>query len=383
MRRILFIATCDMGKRTGGGLANLAYYNAFKHLFPCVVDLAMAEENCIGMYADVIHVPRRGFVKKIIGIVHGEFHRNLAFFRHYVRAVAGKYSCCVINGGVYAGDMINLFHEQGIKVIVIHHNFEREYHLGNRSWKTLWGLNATLLNRIERNAFLKSDLNCYITAEDKRLFHKYYGDCRGREYILGVFEPSSVSLLPMRGEGDSVVRHIIVSGSMNSTQTITGIMDFKERYYSILEENYKDWNVIFAGRNPGEEIFGFCDEHSDRLSLIPNPPVMDEVIDRGSIFLCPTNVGGGLKLRLMDALRRGMPVLTHEVSARGYDVFFGYPFFQVYHDEDSFKKGLETLVVFMRDNENWQSDILRIYVSHFGFDSGCDRVFEAISLLSL
>ena len=204
----------------------------------------------------------------------------------------------------------------------------------------------------------------YITAEDKRLFHKYYGDCRGREYILGVFEPSSVSLLPMRGEGDSVVRHIIVSGSMNSTQTITGIMDFK-------------------GRNPGEEIVGFCDEHSDRLSLIPNPPVMDEVIDRGSIFLCPTNVGGGLKLRLMDALRRGMPVLTHEVSARGYDVFFGYPFFQVYHDEDSFKKGLETLVVFMRDNENWQSDILRIYVSHFGFDSGCDRVFEAISLLSL
>ena len=337
-----------MGKRTGGGLANLAYYNAFKHLFPCVVDLAMAEENCIGMYADAIHVPRRGFVKKIIGIVHGEFHRNLAFFRHYVRAVAGKYSCCVINGGVYAGDMINLFHEQGIKVIVIHHNFEREYHLGNRSWKTLWGLNATLLNRIERNAFLKSDLNCYITAEDKRLFHKYYGDCRGREYILGVFEPSSVSLLPMRGEGDSVVRHIIVSG-----------------------------------RNPGEEIVGFCDEHSDRLSLIPNPPVMDEVIDRGSIFLCPTNVGGGLKLRLMDALRRGMPVLTHEVSARGYDVFFGYPFFQVYHDEDSFKKGLETLVVFMRDNENWQSDILRIYVSHFGFDSGCDRVFEAISLLSL
>ena len=161
-----------MGKRTGGGLANLAYYNAFKHLFPCVVDLAMAEENCIGMYADAIHVPRRGFVKKIIGIVHGEFHRNLAFFRHYVRAVAGKYSCCVINGGVYAGDMINLFHEQGIKVIVIHHNFEREYHLGNRSWKTLWGLNATLLNRIERNAFLKSDLNCYITAEDKRLFHK-------------------------------------------------------------------------------------------------------------------------------------------------------------------------------------------------------------------
>lgn len=383
MRRILFIATYNVGKRTGGGLATLAYYNAFKHLFPDIVDLVMAEENCVDMYTDAIKIPHRGLVEKIVGLLRGETHRNLSFFKRFIRTVAGKYSHCVINGGVYAGDMISLFHKQGIKVIVIHHNFEREYHLDNRSWKTLWGLNASLVNSIERNAYLKSDLNCYITPEDQSLFHEYYGNCRGKEYMLGMFEPSFAKLLPMKGEGDSSVRHIIVSGSMDSVQTIIGIMDFKERYYSIWEENFKDWNMIFAGRNPGKEIMNFCNEHPNRLAIVPNPPVMDEIIDRGSIFLCPTNVGGGLKLRLMDALRRGMPVLTHEVSARGYNAFFGYPFFQVYNDEESFKKGLESLIYFIQNNKNWKSEILRIYDSHFGFTSGCGRISYMMSLLSM
>lgn len=267
MRRILFIATCNIGERTGGGLANLAYYNAFNHMFPGIVDLAMAEENCVGIYKNAIKIPHRGEVGKIVGLLCGEIHRNMPFFKRYIKKLVGKYSHCVINGGVYAGDMIDLFHNQGIKVIVIHHNFEREYQLGNMSWITLWGVSAVLVNRIERNAYLKSDLNCYITLEDQSLFHEYYGNCRGKEYMLGVFEPSFAKLLPMKGEGDSSVRHIIVSGSMDSVQTITGIIDFKERYYSILEENFKDWNIIFAGRNPGKEIVNFCTEHPGGIVL--------------------------------------------------------------------------------------------------------------------
>ena len=59
------------------------------------------------------------------------------------------------------------------------------------------------------------------------------------------------------------------------------------------------------------------------------------------------------------------------------------PFFKFIMMRIVLRKDSKRLLFFMRDNENWQSDILRIYVSHFGFDSGCDRVFEAISLLSL
>lgn len=329
MKRILFVATCDVRTRTGGGLANLAYYNAFKEMFPGMVDLALAEEHCTGIYKDAIKISRRGRIEKVLALLRGETHRNKAFFRSYLREVSTRYSYCVINGGVYAGDMIDLFHAYGIRVLVIHHNFEREYQQGNKSWKTLWGLNACWVNKIERNAYLKSDLNCYLTSADRDLFHKYYGNCKGKEYLLGVFEPSDSLRVERSFLTDATgasVRHIIVSGSMDSVQTIAGVMDFKERYYHIFAQKFIGWNVIFAGRNPSPEIIRFCEEHPERLELVPNPPVMEEVISRGILFLCPTCVGGGLKLRLMDALRQGMPVLTHAVSARGYDAFFGCPF---------------------------------------------------------
>lgn len=382
MKRILFIATCNIGKRTGGGLANLAYYNAFKEMYPNMVDLAMAEEYCIGTYANSIKIPRRKCVKKILDLLRGETHRNKSFFINYIPQVAEKYSYCIINGGIYAGDMIDIFHKYGIQVIVIHHNFEREYHLGAKSWKTFWGINTYIVNRIERNAYYKSDLNCFLTLDDRRLFHKYYGDCKGKEYLLGVFDYSPTVFDYSKKEKIFTTQNIIISGSMNSKQTVTGIMDFKKHYYDIFENKFSDWNIIITGREPSPKIVQFCNEHPDRLILVPNPSVIDKVIEKGAIFLCPTNVGGGLKLRLMDALKLGIPVLTHKVSARGYEAFWNYPFFQVYQDETSFIKGLKVLTEYIQNGENFQSEIIRIYNGNFSFVSGCHRVVEAMSSLS-
>ena len=161
---------------------------------------------------------------------------------------------------------------------------------------------------------------------------------------------------------------------MDAYQSINGIMDFKQRYYPILKENFPDWRIIISGRNPSEKIYQFQQEYAQSIEIIPNPPIMEDVIQKGSIFLCPTCIGGGLKLRLMDGLRMGLPIITHKVSARGYDVFFDSPFFQIYDDEKSFERALTVVVDFVNNNKNYQQDIRNIYLSYFGFKAGCDRI---------
>lgn len=54
MKRSLYLATCDITRRSGEGLACLAYYNAFKKLFFEQVDLAMTKEYCLGEYDSAI-----------------------------------------------------------------------------------------------------------------------------------------------------------------------------------------------------------------------------------------------------------------------------------------------------------------------------------------
>lgn len=373
MKKILFIATSDISKRTGGGLACLAYFNAFNALYPGNVDLAIAEEFCVGKYKDSIMIKPRRSISKLIGIFHGEVHRYKSFFKEYLPGVYDQYSYCVINGGVYAGDMIDLFHDYGIKVIVIHHNFEREYTLDNKSLLTLYGLTPFFVIRNERNAYLESDANCFLTESDIELFHRHYGLSKACECLLGTFEPESKDL-PLLDQNTVNQNTFVITGSMDAYQSINGIMDFKQRYYPILKENFPDWRIIISGRNPSEKIYQFQQEYAQSIEIIPNPPIMEDVIQKGSIFLCPTCIGGGLKLRLMDGLRMGLPIITHKVSARGYDVFFDSPFFQIYDDEKSFKRAVSVIIDFVKNSKVYHQDIRDIYLSFFSFEAGCKRL---------
>ena len=84
--------------------------------------------------------------------------------------------------------------------------------------------------------------------------------------------------------------------------------------------------VIISGRNPDQRIIDTCSKISN-VRLIPNPKDMSDIIRMADIYICPTRLGGGLKLRIMDGLRLGLPIITHSCSARGYDVFKNTGFF--------------------------------------------------------
>ncbi|WP_298073135.1 hypothetical protein [uncultured Bacteroides sp.] len=105
---------------------------------------------------------------------------------------------------------------------------------------------------------------------------------------------------------------------------------------------------------------------------------MDDVIEQGSFVICPVCIGGGLKLRLMDGLKRGLPILVHKVSARGYDCFHGQPYFQVYESPESFESGLKNIVEYMKANTAYKEEILTTYKQYFSFKAGVSRINRII-----
>ena len=383
MKQILFISTVNLHTRNGGALATLAYYNAFKHLYSGKIDLALPAEYCYGKFAEAIPVPRRNSFVTYSKIFVGHFHRYRSFFNNYLRKYYTRYDLVVINGGFYAGDMVEMFQSYGLKVIVIHHNYEPEYHLDNKTLPTLGGITSYFVAKNERNAYKKADLNAFLTQSDIFLHQQHYGNAKYQPFLLGVFEPESCFRFPGEQSMDKCndYHSIVITGSMNSVQTIYGIMDFKSKYFPIVKKILPDWKVIIAGRDPDQKIFQFAHENSNCVEIISNPENMDRVIEKGSIFLCPTNVGGGLKLRLMDGLRNGRAVLTHEVSARGYDRFFNQPFFQVYNDKESFANGLKALSNLVEKDQKYNDKICSIYRSTFSFEAGCERIKALIGLI--
>lgn len=370
MDKILYLAPFNLGKRDGGGLAARAFYDALCHLYPGRVDMLMPREYCGGRYAEAVPVPPRPHWKALLS---GSIHRYRRFMQAYLEAHRGEYGFCVINGGIYAGDMMDLIHRAGLRIMVIHHNFECEYHKGSRDLLTLGGIYGGLVSRVEHMAYSRADVNCFLTQADINLFEQAYGT-RPVNCLLGVFEPKDIERPVLRNTEPGNI--IAITGSMDTVQTERGVLDFSQHYYKCFRNLLPDWSLRIAGRNPVASIQDFARQHADVVELIPNPPDMTRVVETCRIFLCPTHVGGGLKLRVMDGLRQGLPVLTHAISARGYDTFYGEPFFASYCDEASFRNGLCRLSS-LPASPDLQRSIQDAYFSVFGFESGVERMWQA------
>lgn len=374
MKKILFIAPYNLNKRKGGALAALAYYNALKTLYGERLDLMMPKEAAVGIFRVAIKVPSRPLVKALLS---GSLHRYKAFVKRHLLSNKGIYDMCIINGSLYAGDMMDFIHELGLKIIVIHHNFEREYAMDNKSLLTLGGITPFFVVKNEKSAYKKADVNCFLTKEDMQLFRNHYGDSKAKVHLLGVFEHNNQELPPFDG---NVQKIITITGSMDSVQTICGIKDIHKNYYDIIKEYCPEWLLVIAGRNPHHEVYNLQNDNPEHIKVVPNPVVMDDITRNASIFLCPTNVGGGLKLRVMDGLRMGLPVLVHKVSSRGYNVLYDKPYFKIYDNRESFAQGLKELLQYCERDFD-RNQIRQDYLDTFSFASGCKRMERAVDLL--
>ncbi len=372
MKKILFVAPYNLNVRSGGGLAALAYYNALESLFPGMVDIVCPSEACYGAFSTAIGAPKRTPLQRI----NPSPHRYKTFIKKYLKRASSEYGLCVVNGGIYAGDMMDIIHASGLRILVIHHNCEREYHMDNKSALTLRGRTPVLVNLLEKNAYKKADLNCFLTGADIALFRDYYGTAGSDPFLLGVFEPEPAEgHVSLEGPEGPHPLTIAITGSLCTVQTRAGIKDFMDHYYDLAMQTAPDSRIVLAGRDPAEEVLGLAQKYGN-ISVVPNPKDMSEIVRQADIFLCPTQVGGGLKLRVMDGMRQGLPVLVHKVSARGYEQFAGQPFFQVYSDGASFKKGLETILTAGASYD--RAFIRNQYLDNFSFSSGRARMSEAV-----
>ena len=223
-------------------------------------------------------------------------------------------------------------------------------------------------------------MNLFLSADDMDTFHRQYSDDNSApESIIGIFEPydSIINVLPLTPLPPN---KLAICGSLNSIQTIKGIEHFRNNCLTALANIYKDnYMLRIAGRNPGKLIYDLF-KNNNNIKIIPNPVEMSNVIKDCGIFICPTNVGGGIKLRILDGLKLGMPILTHEVSARGYNALHQYNWFQMYHDEESFAKGLSHIIKTIDTNIHLRKEILEVYNNLFSATHGDTKFLKAMKV---
>lgn len=385
-KKVLFITRHDPFSVGGGSYASMAFLKAFSDIYNGYVDVFLAEScNITSLNPNnrYIKVPKRSFIKKVYGLFTGKIHRFNPFVINYLEKNHQyfKYSLCIFDGSIVAGDLVQYMKKKGIPTITIHHNFEIDFHKTSKHKDLIWLLNLIHIKNNESNAYKKCDLNLYISEKDKNKMESAYNRIQ-KGYVIGCFERNKITRniidesITIKKENSKSSISLVISGTLASPQTEDGILYFLKQIWPSIDSLY-NIKLIITGRAPSDRIRTLCQKWTN-ITLTENPTDIDVIIQNGDIYVSPVKVGSGLKLRLMDGLKNGLPILSHEVSAYGYEYFQDYNWFKTFTSPDDFGSGLKEMIDLLEKKNINRKEIMCAYENYFSFDNGTNRIKDIL-----
>lgn len=331
-----------------------------------------------------IGVEQRSKMEKVMSPITGLLHRFDSKARELLKSK--KYDYCIFDHNSIAGPLVGLCNKLGVKTIVVNHNCEAEYYRDNndRLHRMMF---LRHVKRAERLSYIGCDYNIFLTEVDKALFESLYGNSKTRNIVTGCFEfkkndDSNVNANENQNENNRIDGHLklVISGTIGNVQNMDGIRFFLDELLTCVP---KEAEVIIAGKNPpanlSEKIkaLNMTGEYAT-VTLIPNPENMLNIVNGCDIFVCPTRLGGGLKLRVMDGLRAGLPVIAHKVSARGYSIFTENGMLWSFEEQKGFGDSIKQIIAKMDNGEIPKRKIKEYAYQQFSFEEKVKMLRTAI-----
>ncbi len=179
----------------------------------------------------------------------------------------------------------------------------------------------------------------YILMRDWRLLKRYEGElCRAFEAVTAVSEEDKAALMEAGARGDMTVipiaidtdeqafiqrqpsgPHIVHIGTMYWPPNIDGITWFLDEIYPRVKAQVPDVRCTLIGARPPASISERAQTDSSLTvtGYVPDPlPYLRD----SSMMVVPLRSGGGMRVKILNALSQGIPMVSTTVGCEGIAV---------------------------------------------------------------
>ncbi len=372
-KRLLIITSHKLNENNGGSNGSKGFIHCFAALF----------DDCSIIYPDIKETSPFIPTKFKLFPMHDHRCKVRKFFDMYRGVISGLYYCVIDHLKHHHYDVIVIDHTftgaglskhikaTGATLITIHHNVERDYLRDNGTERPIFYRFPFLYfsKKSERECLQNSDVNLTVTQRDAQTFQSWYPHIH--LYNWGNFEylPIVDKTFERKKKGSTFA----ITGSLCFKQSLQPILDFIQRYWPLLLEVYPTAELLIAGRDPAPLLRKTCDQN-EHITIIANPEHIEDVVRRADYYICPICSGSGRKLRIIDGLRQGLPILCHRVSDSGYESLAAQHCLFSYHDEKSFIKALQQMM-----NAQPSADtVYQTYRESFSLQKGQQRLKDIL-----
>ena len=177
------------------------------------------------------------------------------------------------------------------------------------------GRTARLMSEFERRALREFDAHIVVSQRDGQRLRDLNPDARIFVIENGV---DAAFYSDLGGSDESRARRIVFVGSMDYHANIDGVVSFAREVWPRLRERQPDLVFTIVGKDPAPEV--------RELAQIAGIEVTGTVDDVRPFYreaiaaVVPLNVGGGSRLKILEAMAAGAPVISTTLGAEGLDL---------------------------------------------------------------
>lgn len=207
------------------------------------------------------------------------------------------------------------------KVILSEHNCEylilkRRYEKEKNIIKKLFiGTEYIKTRKYEKKICSKVEKVIFLSEEDRRLIIDE--NYRGTNTSI---VPISVETTYVKKNYNKMVNKLLFIGTMSWYPNEQGILWFIENVWHSLLNMNNDLKLYIVGSNPSEEIKKF---ESNNLIVTGYVDSIDEYIEKCDICIIPLFIGGGMRVKILESMAKGIPCISTSIGAEGIDTSVG------------------------------------------------------------
>ena len=113
--------------------------------------------------------------------------------------------------------------------------------------------------------------------------------------------------------------HVVFVGRIDGYANLSAVRWLRDEIWPLIEGGDQRRTLGIVGRNPPDDIVAWGRSNAS----VEVSGFVDDVrsaFDEAEVFVCPIYQGGGTRLKILDAMAMGLPIVSHSMAIEGLDI---------------------------------------------------------------
>ncbi len=190
-----------------------------------------------------------------------------------------------------------------------------------------------LKRRFEKEKNVLKRLYLYIEYKKTQKYEKYI--CRQVDSVIMLsnedknflidssYKGANITIIPISIEADYIketrnerLKNILFLGTMSWFPNEQGILWFLEKAWPKIKQENKELVLYIVGSNPSKEVISYSSEEIIVTGYVEN---VNEYIEKCDACIVPLFIGGGMRVKILECMVKGIPCISTTVGAEGIE----------------------------------------------------------------